>query len=175
MPTMKIIAGIIHFCCPNFESAVATTKTKVHWIAFTALNIRPAFLLSGESASAAWASRFCRNFRSEAKNSSEVPVTVSVKGLLDAIRRDRTARLYAEGSSGFLTDAMVELPKTDAPLDEHEIQDELLRMMFTCCPHPCRSPFPLRFVLAGGVRTPAPARPQGALSALQWRIPWGVA
>jgi len=62
--------------------------------------------------------------------------TVARRRLLDAIRRDRTARLYAEGGSGFLgTDAVVELPKTDAPLDEHEIQDELLRMMFTCC-HP---------------------------------------
>jgi RNA polymerase sigma factor (sigma-70 family) len=62
--------------------------------------------------------------------------TTARRRLLDSLRRDRTARLYAEGTSAALRDQpAVSLPRTEVALQEHEIEDELLRMMFTCC-HP---------------------------------------
>jgi hypothetical protein len=58
MPTIKMIAGMIHSLCPNIDSTKATMKTSAHWTAFTMLKTRPAFLLSCESAAAACAARF---------------------------------------------------------------------------------------------------------------------
>lgn len=75
-------------------------------------------------------------FRGTPDNQGAWLYTTARRRLVDTLRRDRTARLYAEGSSAFMaTEPKVSLPQTDVPLQEHEIQDELLRMMFTCC-HP---------------------------------------
>lgn len=62
--------------------------------------------------------------------------TAARRRLLDALRRERTARAYAQGRQAFADEENVQLPpQEDMPLDEHVIKDEMLRMMFSCC-HP---------------------------------------
>ncbi len=54
---------------------------------------------------------------------------------LDLVRRERTARVFAPDVSRLLETEWTLAPTLSELFSEHEIKDDLLRMMFTCC-HP---------------------------------------
>lgn len=54
---------------------------------------------------------------------------------LDLLRRERTARVFAPDVTRFLETEWTLAPTLSELFSEHEVKDDLLRMMFTCC-HP---------------------------------------
>lgn len=62
-------------------------------------------------------------------------MTTAKRKALDALRRERTARTFAPELARMLASEWTLAPAVDALLEPQAIQDDDLRMMFTCC-HP---------------------------------------
>src|ERR1700688_4552050 len=83
---------------------------------------------------------FCRalevwKFRGMPENPSAWLMTTAKHRALDVLRRERTARTFAPELGRLLTTEWTLAPMLEELFDPHAIQDDQLRMMFSCC-HP---------------------------------------
>jgi RNA polymerase sigma factor (sigma-70 family) len=83
---------------------------------------------------------FCRalevwKFRGMPENPSAWLMTTAKNRALDVLRRERTARMFAPGLGRLLDSEWTLAPTVAELFAPHEIQDDELRMMFSCC-HP---------------------------------------
>jgi RNA polymerase sigma-70 factor (ECF subfamily) len=83
---------------------------------------------------------FCRalevwKFRGVPENPSAWLMTTAKNRALDVLRRQRTARQFAPELARLLESEWTLVPVLDELFSEHEIRDDELRMMFSCC-HP---------------------------------------
>jgi RNA polymerase sigma factor (sigma-70 family) len=83
---------------------------------------------------------FCRalevwKFRGMPENPSAWLMTAAKNRALDVLRRERTARTFAPELSRFLQSEWTLAPAVAEIFASHEIKDDQLRMMFSCC-HP---------------------------------------
>ena len=83
---------------------------------------------------------FCRalevwKFRGMPENPSAWLMTTAKNRALDVLRRERTARTFAPELGRLLESEWTLAPTVAALFAPHEIQDDELRMMFSCC-HP---------------------------------------
>jgi RNA polymerase sigma-70 factor (ECF subfamily) len=81
---------------------------------------------------------FCRalevwKFRGVPENPSAWLITAAKNRALDVLRRERTARLFAPELTRLLESEWTLVPTLDELFAEHEIRDDELRMMFSCC------------------------------------------
>jgi len=74
-------------------------------------------------------------FQGVPDNPSAWLMTTAKHRALDLLRRERTARVFAPDVSRLLETEWTLAPTLSELFTEHEIKDDLLRMMFTCC-HP---------------------------------------
>jgi len=72
------------------------------------------------------------------ENPSAWLMTTAKNRALDVLRRQRTARTFAPELSRMLDSEWTLVPTLEEQFQPHAIQDDLLRMMFTCC-HPSLS------------------------------------
>src|SRR5215831_19780270 len=83
---------------------------------------------------------FCRalevwKFSGAPENPSAWLMTAAKNRALDAVRRERRARQFAPELTRLLESEWTLVPTLDELFSEHEIKDDELRMMFSCC-HP---------------------------------------
>src|SRR5919108_2420146 len=81
---------------------------------------------------------FCRamevwKFRGVPQNPSAWLLTVAKNRALDVLRRERTARTFAPELTRMLESEWTLVPTLDEQFAPHAIEDDLLRMMFSCC------------------------------------------
>src|SRR6202023_2229882 len=74
-------------------------------------------------------------FRGVPDNPSAWLMTTAKNRALDVLRRERTARTFAPELGRLLESEWTLAPTVEELFGANEIQDDLLRMMFTCC-HP---------------------------------------
>jgi RNA polymerase sigma factor (sigma-70 family) len=77
-------------------------------------------------------------FHGMPENPSAWLMTTAKNRALDVLRRQRTARTFAPELSRMLDSEWTLVPTLEEQFQPHAIQDDLLRMMFTCC-HPSLS------------------------------------
>src|ERR1700730_5772693 len=82
---------------------------------------------------------FCRalevwKFRGMPENPPAWLMATAKNCALDALRRERTARTYAPELGRLLQSEWTLAPVVEDLFTPNEIKDDLLRMMFTCCP-----------------------------------------
>lgn len=83
---------------------------------------------------------FCRamevwKFQGVPENPSAWLMTTAKNRALDALRRERTARTFAPELGRYIESEWTLAPRLQELFSDHEIKDDLLRMMFSCC-HP---------------------------------------
>jgi RNA polymerase sigma-70 factor (ECF subfamily) len=83
---------------------------------------------------------FCRamelwKFEGVPENPAAWLMTTAKNRALDVLRRERTARTFAPEVGRYIESEWTLVPRLQELFSEHEIQDDLLRMMFSCC-HP---------------------------------------
>jgi RNA polymerase sigma factor (sigma-70 family) len=83
---------------------------------------------------------FCRAlevwaFRGVPENPSAWLMATARNRAIDVLRRERTARTFAPELGRLLESEWTLVPMVDELLGEHAVNDDLLRMMFSCC-HP---------------------------------------
>lgn len=83
---------------------------------------------------------FCRalevwKFRGLPENPSAWLLAAAKNRAVDVLRRERTARTFAPELTRLLTSEWTLIPTVRQQFEPHAIQDDQLRMMFTCC-HP---------------------------------------
>jgi RNA polymerase sigma factor (sigma-70 family) len=82
---------------------------------------------------------FCRalevwKFRGMPENPSAWLMATAKNRALDVLRRERTARTFAPELGRFIESEWTLAPTVSELFAAHTIEDDLLRMMFTCCP-----------------------------------------